>query len=82
MPPTPEHAPLTPKQIETLTEWIRQGAVYSDHWAFVSPAKEELPSSDRHPVDAFVGRKLQELGLSFVERAPDSTLCRRLYLDV
>ncbi|RPH76979.1 MAG: hypothetical protein EHM77_08575, partial [Planctomycetaceae bacterium] len=32
--PPPEGKPLTPEQIALLTEWVKQGAPWSRHWAF------------------------------------------------
>ena len=36
-------APLTPKEVATLTEWVKQGAKYATHWAYVTPARPPLP---------------------------------------
>jgi mono/diheme cytochrome c family protein len=36
---------LPAEDIKTLTEWIRQGAEYKPHWAFISPRKEPPPAS-------------------------------------
>ncbi|RYZ55522.1 MAG: hypothetical protein EOO14_13170, partial [Chitinophagaceae bacterium] len=30
-----QHAPLSEDEIETLTQWIRQGAVWGHHWAYL-----------------------------------------------
>ena len=58
MPPARSHKkPLDTEAVKTLTEWIRQGAEWGDHWAFVVPKKSALPEGV-HPVDHFVGRQL------------------------
>ena len=36
MPPDP-HDPLATAEIDTLTRWIAQGAVYENHWSFDPP---------------------------------------------
>ena len=36
-PPYAKKPALTEEQIATLSEWIRQGAEYEPHWAFVAP---------------------------------------------
>jgi len=47
MPPPKENKPLKGAQIETLKQWIQQGAKYSTHWAFDSPQKVPLPRRER-----------------------------------
>ena len=34
---------LTPREIELLTDWIKQGAKYSQHWSYVKPVRPPLP---------------------------------------
>jgi hypothetical protein len=83
MPPAPGHEPLTEKQISVLTEWIREGAAYAEHWAFTVPKKVTLPAGDStNVVDSLVAHKLQTLNVKPSPKATSSTLCRRLYLDV
>ena len=43
MPPAYSGNQLTQKQIILLTEWIRQGAKWENHWAYLSPIKPSLP---------------------------------------
>src|ERR1700740_2494210 len=41
----PFHAtPLSTEQITLLRRWIKQGARWSDYWAFVPPRTQPLPS--------------------------------------
>ncbi len=52
-------------------------------WAFVPPARTPIPGIDAaHPVDAFLGAKLQEQSLAPAPEASRRTLARRLYLDL
>ncbi len=47
MPPA-EHGPvLAPEKIALLREWIRQGAAWQDHWAFVAPQSPAVPVVER-----------------------------------
>lgn len=83
--PTPKShlGALKPKQIDTLKKWIKNGAVYEAHWAFVPPVKAPLPQvGSHHPVDAFIRERLQSAGLSPSPEAPVETLVRRVYLDL
>jgi len=83
MPPPSHNKPLSPKQIETLRQWIADGAAYQSHWAFLPPVKSPLPTGGpSHPVDAWVTARLRELNMSPSPEAPAGTLCRRLYLDL
>ncbi|MCC7336085.1 MAG: PSD1 domain-containing protein [Pirellulaceae bacterium] len=88
MPPTDQHNPLTPQQIELLKQWIAQGANYASHWAFVPPQKIQLDFSDNHPgagllpIDALVSAKLASAGMQPAPPAEPHVLCRRIHLDL
>ena len=83
MPPPSHKKPLSSKEISQLREWIKDGAKYEAHWAFVPPQKATPPKSDsQNPIDAFVSSHLKEQGLSLTAKAPTSMLCRRIYLDL
>src|SRR5262249_8569382 len=65
--------PLKPEQIELLSRWIDEGAVWpaqmatseaSKHWAFVPPKRVVLPLVKdklwgRNPIDSFILAKLE-----------------------
>ena len=83
MPPPSHNKPLSAQQIETLRQWIEEGAQYESHWAFTAPSKARLPEvGTEHPLDAFVVSRLNERGLKLSPAAPSAALCRRLYLDL
>ena len=83
MPPPKHLKPLSPKQIDTLKQWIQDGAAYETHWAFVAPQKATLPDvGQANPVDAFVVSHLKQRGLGLSPAAEPSVLLRRLSLDV
>lgn len=80
MPPPDAHKELSNQEIEVLTDWVRQGAVWSKHWAFEAPqanGKIEKPS-----VDAFVKAKLAEHSLELLSEASREKLIRRVTFDL
>jgi hypothetical protein len=52
------------------------------YWAFQKPVKRPVPIADRHPVDAFLQKAIEDRGLKPAPRADDATLVRRAYLDL
>lgn len=84
----PYHAPaLSPQQIDVLRRWIKQGAKWEDHWAFVAPKPQALPKvqhSDwpRQPLDRFILARLEREGLSPSPESDKSALLRRVSLDL
>lgn len=89
----PEGEPLTHKQIALLRDWIASGARFPDdeqpqpdprqHWSFQPLRPVTVPASSQpHPIDAFVERRLHENGLDFGPQADSRTLVRRLFLDM
>ena len=89
MPPPELGRTLSPKEIETLDRWIREGAAYDKHWAFKLPVKAPTPALPgdaakrvRNPIDAFVGERLREEGLAFAPDADAETLLRRAWLSL
>ncbi len=81
MPPAKDGKKLTPEQKAMLDEWIKQGAPYEEHWAYVAPVKAELPSG-QGAVDALVQKRLAQTGLQPAPQADRRTLVRRLYFDL
>ncbi|MBI1760886.1 MAG: DUF1549 domain-containing protein [Acidobacteria bacterium] len=85
----PSHAPhqLTAQEIETLTEWVKQGAPWQQHWAFIPPARPAWPAVKnrawvRNAIDAFVLARLEKEGLQPSPEADRATLLRRVSLDL
>jgi Protein of unknown function (DUF1553)/Protein of unknown function (DUF1549)/Planctomycete cytochrome C len=84
----PYHAPpLAPEQIALLRRWIKEGAKWTDHWAFVPPKPQPLPAVKRadwvrQPLDRFVLARLER---EFLQPSPEATkaeLLRRVSLDL
>ncbi len=81
MPPVWSGLKLEPREIETLREWIAQGAKWQKHWSFLPPVRRQVPPG-RHPIDYFVGERLKREGLAPSPEAPRETLLRRVSLDL
>jgi hypothetical protein len=69
MPPIDSKLHLTETQIEILEKWIKQGAVYKPHWAFLSPKKIQLPEIEekdwtKNEIDFFILEKLEKTGFN------------------
>jgi mono/diheme cytochrome c family protein len=87
MPPAKTGKKLTKEQIDLLRRWIKQGAPYAKHWAFVKPARPAVPAvrnaaAARTDVDRFILARLEREGLSFSPPADRYALVRRLSLDL
>ena len=81
MPPPKSGKKLTPAQIATLDAWIKQGAPYAVHWAFVKPAQVAPPKAG-NPIDAFIRARLEKENLQPTAEADRYTLVRRVSLDL
>jgi len=84
MPPPDFHKKLTEKEKDILKRWIEQGAVYEEHWSFVSPQKPAVPEVEgsRNPIDSFLRDRLKKEGLKPNPTADRETLIRRVTLDL
>ncbi len=87
MPPADFNKTLTPEQIETIKQWISQGAKWEDHWAFATPVRPTLPAVKkadwvRNPIDTFILSRLETEGLSPAKEADKRALIRRLSFDL
>jgi mono/diheme cytochrome c family protein len=90
--------PLAAEQIALLRRWIDEGARWPDaasagdatlekHWAYVKPARPELPAVGkkawvRNPIDAFVLARLEREKLEPSPEASREALIRRVALDL
>lgn len=88
MPPAEDAKELTKKQIQILTQWIEQGATWSNHWAFEPIHAPPVPQTElaeghvQNAIDAFVLTKLKSLNLSQAPRESKERLIRRVSLDL
>ena len=87
MPPADSGKTLKPAEIELLKQWVKQGAEWQDHWAYVKPERPALPKVKqtnwpKNEIDYFVLSRLEQKGLAPSQTADRRTLIRRLYLDL
>ncbi len=85
----PPEGRLSPAEIETMTRWINEGAVWPDgvdrvqladkrdHWAF-----KPLAAVSGGSIDAFIGEKLRENGLERSPPAAPAAWLRRVTFDL
>lgn len=87
MPPSDSIKKLTQKEKDLIRQWIKSGAKYENHWAYVVPRLEAPPKFENNPwprnaIDRFVLDRLNLEGLSPSKEASRRVLIRRLTLDL
>lgn len=83
----PEGPRLTEAQIDLLSRWIKEGAEWKEHWAFVAPSVQQPPAVKNgkwiaNPIDAFILSRLEKNGLSPAAPADKIALLRRVTYDL
>jgi hypothetical protein len=87
MPPASTGRKLSRQEIDTLTDWVRQGAPYARHWSYVKPVRPVVPevrqkSWTKNAIDAFILARLEREGLKPSAEADRYALIRRVSLDL
>ena len=87
MPPPESNRILTAEQKKILDRWIKEGAQYEKHWAFVAPLKKQVPQVRkpnwvRNPIDGFILSELERRNLEPSPEAKKEVLIKRLYADL
>jgi hypothetical protein len=87
MPPPGSNLSLTEDEIALLKKWIKQGAHYKPHWAFIPPIKPTPPAVDNpdwctNELDYFILSKLEQSGLEPNEKADRERLLKRVCFDI
>ncbi len=81
-----KHDPLSKEEIEILTQWIKQGAKWGEHWAYIPVKEEKTPTikSDwiKNEIDPFILEKIKAEKLTPSAEADKPTLLRRVSLDL
>lgn len=87
MPPADSGYRVSEKEKKLIHDWIKAGADFEQHWAFVKPEKQTPPHiSDRKlardDLDKFVIKRLEQESLKPSPEADRYTIARRLALDL
>ena len=87
MPPPEAHRTLKPEQVALLRQWVKEGAVYEQHWSFIAPKRPAIPETNnrqwaRNPADSFILSRLEKEGMAPAEEADRPTLIRRVSYDL
>ena len=87
MPPADSKKSLSKREIAILTAWIKQGAGWAQHWAYVAPRNYPIPAVKtanwpRNWIDRFILARLEREGLRPSPVADRVTLIRRLSFDL
>ncbi len=87
MPPPEAHKTLTAAQIALLRRWVKEGAPYQEHWAFIPPRLPEVPAVQaggwpRNDIDRFILARLEKDHLAPSPEADRRTLIRRVTYDL
>jgi hypothetical protein len=78
---------LTPEEIALFKQWIKEGAKYEKHWAFIAPVKSEVPKVKtdelvKNEIDNFILQKIERKGLKPNDAAPREILIKRAFADI
>lgn len=87
MPLPSSNLSLTDLEKAIIAKWIKQGAVYKPHWAFIKPETLNIPVVKqkgwvKNPIDNFILSKIEKEGLKPSAAATKEKLARRLYIDL
>ncbi len=87
MPPPEARHSLKPEQVALLRRWVKEGAVYEEHWSFIAPKRSAIPQTKdrgwaRNPIDQFILSRIEKEGLAPSEEADKPTLIRRVTYDL
>lgn len=81
-----KHEALSKDEISILKRWIKQGAKWGDHWAYLPVEKLKVPENGeswaKNSIDHFIAEKLDKLEMKPSPQADRATLLRRVSLDL
>jgi hypothetical protein len=81
-----KHEALSKAEINILRKWIKQGAQWGEHWAYLPVKQEDVPDYNnkwiKNDIDQFIYKKLKEEKLTPSGEADKATLLRRVSLDL
>ncbi|MEN0055401.1 MAG: DUF1549 domain-containing protein, partial [Mucilaginibacter sp.] len=78
---------LNPYEVSLIEKWIKQGAKYEKHWAFVPPKSYPVPQVKntawpKNQIDNFVLQKLEQNDMEPNPEADKERLLKRVSLDL
>jgi hypothetical protein len=87
MPPPESNLALSDAEKDLIGQWIKEGAQYQKHWAFIPLADVSVPDTDgdgwvANEIDHFILAGLREKGLEPSEVKYDAALLKRMMHDV
>jgi hypothetical protein len=87
MPPVESNLTLSGYDKKLIRKWIKQGAKYESHWAFVAPKDQPLPEVKKmkwviNEIDYFILHKQEQKGLKPNEEADKERLLKRVSFDL
>jgi hypothetical protein len=87
MPPESSHKVLSETEKDLLQQWIREGARYKEHWAYLPPALTPVPETSfdgrvENVIDAYVFSRLEQEGLAPSTEAEKEALINRVALTL
>jgi hypothetical protein len=86
MPPPNSNLALTTEEIDLIETWIKQGAEYQPHWAFIPIKKPNLPKEKNewctNEIDHFVFEKMKAMDLEPSEEEQKEKILKRVLHDI
>lgn len=87
MPPPDSRRQLTEREKTILSEWIKEGAKWEKHWAFVTPKSPPVPAAKDpawpvNAIDHFILKTLTKKKLTPSAPASKEKILRRVTLDL
>jgi hypothetical protein len=87
MPPPATGHSVSETELNTLKQWITEGAQWQKHWSFLPVRRPRAPETTtsnwaRNAIDRFILARLEKEGLKPSAEAPKEKLLRRATLDL
>ncbi len=87
MPPVDSGKKLSAREIQLLSDWVRQGGKYAKHWSYERPVRPDLPpikdtNWPKNEIDYFILARLEREGLAPAAEADRYAIIRRAALDL
>lgn len=81
-----KHEPLSAEEIDILRKWVKEGAPWGQHWAYLPVKAPDIPGGDdpwiRNNVDRYILERLEQEKLKPAPSASKAELLRRVSLDL